>query len=449
MENSNTGARAHGFSGKIGFVMAAAGSAVGLGNLWRFPYLAAENGGGIFLLVYLILSISLGFIILITEIAIGRRTGKSAIDAFRALDKRFSFLGYLATLSPLLVLPYYSVIGGWVMKYAFSFIVGDGSMTNDGYYTDFISRVEEPLLWFAIFVVITTFVVMLGVKAGIEGVSSAIMPMLILLILFIAIYGIATIDGAVEGVIFYIRPDFSKFSVHTVIAALGQLFYSMTLASGVMVTFGSYMKKDISIMSSAHQIELFDTGIAFLAGLMIIPAVYAFTDGEIGYGPGLIFEALPKIFNSIPFSRLIGAAFFVMVLFAALTSAIALMETVVAAVMDKLKLRRSVACLSVMTVILILGLFCSFGYSLWSNFRIIGLTVLEFFDFLSNNIIMPVLAVLTCVLVGYIVKAKTVTDELNIGGKFRAVRLYSATIRYIAPLSILVIFVSSIAEAFG
>ena len=441
------------FSGKLGFVLAAAGSAVGLGNIWRFPYLAAEYGGGIFLLVYLALAVTFGFTLMVTEIAIGRKTGLSPVGAFKALDKRFTAFGYLAALIPALILPYYSVIGGWVMKYSYGFITGAGSeMATDGFFGGFISQTAEPLVWFALFIGLTAIVVFFEVDKGIEKVSKVMMPALVVLILFIVIYNLCTMDGAWDGVLYYITPDFSKFSIMTVVAAMGQLFYSMSLAMGIMITFGSYMKKDISVEKSAHQIEIFDSAIAFLAGLMIIPAVYAFSGGNedaLGQGPGLIFVTLPKIFDNIPGGTFIGAIFFIMVFFAALTSSISLMETVVSVMIDKFKLNRKLSCLVVLGFSLLLGLPSSLGYSAWSGVEILGLQFLDFFDFISNSIMMPILALGTTIMVAYFIKPKSIVDELNIGGKFKSEKLFNVVIRFVAPICILTILISSILNVFG
>ena len=267
------------FTGKIGFVLAAAGSAVGLGNIWRFPYLAAKYGGGIFLLVYLILALTFGFALMTAEIALGRKTGLSAIGAFRSLNKKYSFVGYLAAIVPLIIFPYYSVIGGWVTKYLWAFVSGGASQAaTDAYFGQFITQPVEPVLWFMAFILVTAVVVLLGVEKGIEKVSKIMMPILVVLSIGIAVYSLF-MPGAIEGLIYYIKPDFSKFSITTVLAAMGQLFYSMSLAMGIMITYGSYMKKDVNLESSVKQIELFDTGIAFFAGLMIIPSVFVFSGG--------------------------------------------------------------------------------------------------------------------------------------------------------------------------
>ena len=441
------------FTGKIGFVLAAAGSAVGLGNIWRFPYLAAKYGGGIFLLVYIALSVTFGFALMIAEITIGRKTKLSAISAYSSLDKRFSFVGVLGALVPAIILPYYSVIGGWVMKYMFGFAIGQtNAMAQDGYFGDYLGIVGEPIFWFLLFIGITAVIVMLGVEKGIEKVSKVMMPILIGLIILIVIYTIATMDGAIDGVIYYFKPDFSKFSIMTVVAAMGQLFYSMSLSMGIMITFGSYMKQNISIEKSVKQIEIFDTGVAFLAGLMIVPAVFAFSGGDeaaLGQGPGLMFVTLPKIFDTMPGGSFIGAAFFIMVFFAALTSSISLMETVVSIFMDKLKLKRIPSTLIVLGISLVLGLVSSLGYSAWANVKVIGMQFLDFFDFISNSLLMPIVALATSIFVGFVLKPKAIIEEVELSEKFKFKKLFTVVIRYVAPVCILTILVSSILTAFG
>ena len=441
------------FTGKIGFVLAAAGSAVGLGNIWRFPYLAAKYGGGIFLLVYIALAVTFGFSLMVAEIAIGRKTQVSAIGAFKALDRRFSFVGWIAAIVPVIILPYYSVIGGWVMKYFIGFTTGQGGeMAKDTFFGSYIGQTVEPLAWFFLFIAITAIVVLLGVEKGVEKVSKFMMPVLVVLILFIAIFTICTMDGALEGVIYYIKPDFSRFSIMTVVSAMGQLFYSMSLAMGIMITFGSYMKKDVSIESAVGQTEIFDTGVAFLAGLMIIPAVFSFSGGDesaLGQGPGLMFVTLPKIFETIPGGGFIGAAFFAMVLLAALTSSISLMETVVSIIRDKFGVGRRVSCIIVLGFSLLLGATSSLGYSAWSEVRILGLQLLDFYDFISNSIIMPIVALATCVFVGYFLKPSAIAEEVERSGKFARKGLFSVMIRYIAPVFIVAILVSSVLSAFG
>ena len=440
------------FTGKIGFVLAAAGSAVGLGNIWRFPYLAAKYGGGIFLLVYIVLAVTFGFTLMIAEIAIGRKTGLSAVGAYTKLNKKFAFVGYLGAIIPMLILPYYSVIGGWVVKYFTAFISGNGhNAAQDGYFGEFISGVGEPILWFVLYITVTMVVVLFGVEKGIEKVSKIMMPVLVVLSIFIAVY-VMFLDGAWEGVIYYIKPDFSKFSVMTVIAAMGQLFYSMSLAMGIMITYGSYMKKDVNVEKSVHQIEIFDTGIAFFAGLMIIPAVFAFHGGEesaLGKGPSLMFETLPKVFDTIWGGQVLGTLFFVLVLLAALTSSISLAETVVSIIQDKFKINRKITCLIVLGGCLLLGLPSALGYGVWGGVKIIGLQFLDFFDFITNSILMPIVAIFTCVFIGFVLKPKAVEEEIEISAPFKAKKLFNVVIKYIAPVFLLAILVSSILDVFG
>lgn len=441
------------FSSKIGFVLAAAGSAVGLGNIWRFPYLAARYGGGTFLLVYLILAVTFGFTLMLAEIAIGRKTGLSAIGAFKKLDKRFGFLGVLCSFIPIIIFPYYSVIGGWVIKYFATFVSGGmSSAAEDTYFPAFISSTAEPIGWFTLFILLTAVIVFLGVDKGIETVSKFMMPILVLLTIFIAIYGL-TVDGAMEGVIYYLKPSMEHFSVKTILAALGQLFYSMSLAMGIMITYGSYMKKENNLEQSVRQIELFDTAIAFLAGLMIIPGVFAFSGGtaeSLNQGPGLMFVTLPKVFNSMPIGGLVGTAFFVLVFFAALTSAISLMETIVSILMDKFKWSRNVTVLFVTVLALLMGIPSSLGFGIWEHIQFLGKSILDTFDFLSNSVLMPIAAFFTCIFVGFVIKPKVVVDEVKESdGTFKAEKLFTIMIKWIAPVFLVAILATSVADAMG
>lgn len=440
------------FSGKIGFVLAAAGSAVGLGNIWRFPYLAAKYGGGIFLLVYLILTVTFGFSLMCAEIAIGRKTGQSAINSFKSLDKRFGFVGVIASVVPAIILPYYSVIGGWVTKYFGVFVSGQGSLSaSSDYFDNFISTTFEPLLWFAIFIGITAVIVLFGVEKGIEKVSKIMMPILVVLTLFVAIYAMF-LPGAMEGVKYYIMPDFSKFSVTTVLAAMGQMFYSMSLAMGIMITYGSYMKKDVHLETSVRQIELFDTGIAFFAGLMIVPAVFSFSGGDasaLNKGPGLMFVTLPKVFDSMYGGNIIGAVFFLLVFFAALTSSISLMETVVSIVCDKFGWNRKAACFAVLGFSVVLGVISSLGFGVLDDISLGGMSVLDMFDFISNSVLMPVVALLTCIFIGYVIKPKALITEIELTGKFKSKMLFTVVIKYIAPVIIVLILISSVLDTLG
>ena len=441
------------FTSKIGFVLAASGSAVGLGNLWRFPYLAAKYGGGSFLLVYLILAVTFGFALMIAEISLGRKTGLSAISAFKSLDKRFSFLGVMAAAVPIIIFPYYSVIGGWVCKYFSVYVTGKAqAAAGDTYFTDFISSTGEPLAWFFIFMGITAVIVLLGVERGIEKMSTIMMPILVVLTLIICGY-VITRPGAGAGVAYYFMPHLEDISVKTILAAMGQLFYSMSLAMGIMITYGSYMKKENHIEGCVRQIELFDTGIAFLAGLMIIPSVFAYSGGDpaaLGAGPGLMFITLPKVFIDMKMGTLIGAMFFLLVFFAALTSAISLMETIVSFFMDKLGWTRKAAGCFVAVLSFAIGVPSSLGFGPWSAISWMGMSILDIMDFASNSVLMPIVAFFTCIFVGFVIKPKTIADEVKAtDGKFKSEKLFTVMIKYVCPIFLAIILASSVGVLFG
>lgn len=448
------------FTSRIGFVLAAAGSAVGLGNLWRFPYLAAKYGGGTFLLVYIILAVTFGFTLMIAEVAIGRRTQLSCIGAYKQLDKRFGFLGWLAAAVPVIITPYYCVIGGWVTKYLIEFLTGNGLETaSDAFFGSFIGvqapgLAGNPVTWFVIFVLINTVIVLCGVQQGVEKVSRVMMPVLVILSAIVACYSL-TIPGAIDGLKFYLLPRWSDFSIFTVLGAMGQMFYSMSLAMGIMITYGSYMQKDNMLEHSVTQIEVFDTGIALLAGLMIIPAMVAFSGGDTtlvkeSAGAGLMFGVLPKVFESMAFGNVIGTVFFVLVLLAALTSSISLMETITSIVVDKAHLSRRAAVIAVTVFVLLLGIPSCLGYSeAFAAIQPLGMAFLDFFDFISNSIMMPIVAFLTCVLVGHIVGPKVVIDEVESSGTFRRKKLFVVMIRWIAPIMLVMILATEILKFMG
>lgn len=441
------------FSGKLGFVLAAAGSAVGLGNIWRFPYLAAKYGGGTFLFIYLILAVTFGFTLMTAEIAIGRKTGLSAIGAFTILDKRFKFLGILASAVPIIIFPYYSVIGGWVVKYFFVFVTGSGhTAAGDSYFTDFIGGTFEPIGWFFLFIAVTAVIVGFGVEQGIEKVSKFMMPILVLLTLFVALYGL-TIDGGMDGLSYYLKPHMADVSAKTILAAMGQLFYSMSLAMGIMITYGSYMKKENHLESSVRQIEIFDTGVAFLAGLMIIPAVFSFSGGDssaLQAGPGLMFITLPKVFGNMKFGNVVGTVFFLLVFFAALTSAISLMETIVSILRDKLGWTRKGTCVFVTILALVMGVPSSLGFGPLSFISWMGMSVLDIMDFVSNSVLMPIVAFFTCIFIGFVIKPSTIADEVKVtDGTFKGEKLFAVMIKWIAPIFLVLILLSSVASALG
>lgn len=440
------------FTGSIGFILAAAGSAVGLGNLWRFPYLAAQYGGGIFILVYLILAVTFGFSLLILELAIGRKTRTSAIDAYKKLHHKFGWMGYLAGLIPVIILPYYTVIAGWVLKYLMVFLTGQGTAAAaDGYFGGFIGQPVAPIVYFAIVLIATAVIVAFGVEKGVERVSKVMMPVLLLITIGISVY-VAFIPGAGEGIKYYLLPDFSKFSIKTVCAAMGQLFYSMSIAMGIMISYGSYVGDDISLNKSVNQIEIFDTVVAFLAGFMIVPAVYVFS-GEEGLatgGAGLMFMTLPKVFELMPMGNVIGAVFFVLVLLAALTSTISLMEAIVSILMDKLGTTRKKTVIGVTIFCFLLGIPSSLGNGPWANIKLLGMDFLTFFDYISNSVMMPILAIGSCILVGWFAGTKVLEDEITKNGdKFGRVKIFRVMVKYIAPVFLVMILVFYSLAQFG
>ena len=443
------------FSGRLGFVLSAAGASVGLGNIWRFPYLAAKYGGGIFLLVYIVLALTFGYTMIVAETALGRMTKKSPVGAFRKFGKSgwLSFGGWINAIIPILIVPYYSVIGGWVIKYLVEYIKGNGSvLAGDGYFTSFILNGVSTELCFLVFTFFTLAIIYAGVRNGVERVSSMMMPVLVVLSVIIAIYSV-TRPGALEGVKYFLVPNPANFSWMTVVAAMGQMFYSLSIAMGILVTFGSYMKKDISIEDSTRNVEVFDTAIAIMAGLMIIPAVFAFSGGDpdtLQAGPSLMFITIPKVFASMGLGTLVGIAFFLLVLCAAVTSSIALTESAVSTFQDELKWSRKKSTVVVGVIMVVLGTLSSLGYGPLGFVKIIGMQFLDFFDFLTNSVMMPIAAIATCLLVSRVIGVKQIEQEVLAGeAKFRRKKIFNFMIRYLCPVFAAIILVSSVANAFG
>lgn len=453
------------FTGSIGFVLAAAGSAVGLGNIWRFPYLAAKDGGGVFLLCYLILVLTFGFTLLTTEIAIGRKTGQSPLTAYRALNCNWGWLGIIACLVPVIILPYYCTIGGWVLKYLATYLTGGaGAAMADGYFTGFITSTWSPILWFLIFLGATMLIVYKGVDTGIERFSKVLMPILLVLILAIAVFSLTLTHTdesgntrtGLQGFLVYVVPDFSGMTVKKFLMilmdAMGQLFYSISVAMGIMVTYGSYVKKETNLGKSVNQIEIFDTVVAFLAGLMIVPAVFTFMGTEgMNSGPSLMFVSLPKVFGAMgAVGVVVGAAFFLMVAFAALTSSVSIMEAIVSSMMDKFRTTRKKAILGVTAVAMVAGIIVCLGYNLFyfelmlPNSTTPG-QILDVLDYISNYILMPIVAISTCILIGWVVKPKTVIDEVTLGGcRFGRKSLYVVMVKVITPLMLFFLLLQSL-----
>ena len=454
------------FTGSLGFVLAAAGSAVGLGNIWRFPYLAAKDGGGLFLVIYLILVLTFGYALLTTEVAIGRKTKQSPLTAYSEIKKGWKGLGVLASLVPLIIMPYYCVIGGWVIKYFVAFLTGEGvTAAEDGYFNGFIAEEVWPLVFFAIFLGASAFIVFRGVNKGIESSSKIIMPILLVLVIGISIFSVTLehTDAAgvtrtgLEGLKVYVIPNFDGLTVSgfftVLVDAMNQLFFSISVAMGIMVAYGSYVKDDQNLAKSINQIEFCDTLVAVLAGVMIVPAVFTFmgTEGMDSSGPGLMFVTLPKVFESMGFAgNIIGCAFFAMVLFAAITSSVSVMEAVVSSLMDQFHISRFKACVIETVIAAIGGVFVCLGYNkLFFNITLPNgapAQVLDVLDYISNSVMMPLVALLTCILIGWVAKPKTIIDEVEKNGERMGRKvLYTVMMKFLAPIFMVILLL----KAFG
>ena len=455
MENNNK------FSSKMGFIFAAAGSAVGVGNLWRFPYLAAKDGGGLFLLIYLLLVLTIGFTLLTSDIAIGRRSGKSAIYAYKDINPKWSFLGILTFIVPVIIMTYYAVIGGWILKYIFLFLTNQVSVTCEpSYFSDFISLPSSvfPAL---LFMFITAYIVFNGVQEGIEKVSKIMMPILLILVLGIAVYSLtlsnnlgSIIRTGLEGLKIYLTPDFTGLSfsrfMEICLDAMSQLFFSLSVSMGIMITYGSYVKKDVNLNKSICLIEIMDTVVALLAGAMIIPAVYVFSGIEgISAGPGLMFISLPKVFMAMgKTGTIVGAIFFILAGFAALTSCISVLESIVANFMELFKWSRKKSTCILSIFYLFMSAIIALGYSVFY----IDVTLpngnngqlLDIMDYLSNSFLMPLIAFMSSIFIGWVVKPQYIIDEVECGGHiFKRKHIYSFMIKYVVPLIMILLFITS------
>lgn len=453
------------FKGSVGFVLAAAGSAVGLGNIWRFPYLAAKDGGGLFLVVYIVLALTFGFTLLTTEIAIGRKTKQSPLTAYGKLKEKWKPLGIIACLVPIMILPYYVTIGGWVLKYFLVYLTGHGAeAAADGYFTGYITRETEPVVMMFIFLFVVAFIIYLGVNKGIESSSKIIMPLLIILVIGISVYSltISYTDASnvtrtgLQGLKAYVIPDLDGMTVKqfftVVMDAMGQLFFSLSVAMGIMVAYGSYVSDDANLGRSINQIEIFDTAVAFLAGVMIIPSVFVFMgrEGMEASGPSLMFVSLPKVFASMGTAgNVIGCMFFAMVLFAALTSAVSVMEAVVSSFMDEFKVGRTKATVIEGIVALVGAVIVCLGYNkLYFDIKLPNgahAQILDIMDYISNNALMPVVAISTCILIGWVVKPDIIIDEVEkTGTKMGRKALYKVMIKWIAPILLFLLLLKSL-----
>lgn len=451
------------FSGQLGFVLAAAGSAVGVGNLWRFPYLAAKDGGGLFLIIYFVLVITFGFTLLTSDIAIGRRTQQSAIGAYTQMRPKWKFLGILTFLVPVLIMTYYAVIGGWITKYAVVYLTGQSkAAAADDYFTSFITSPASPVVFALLFMAVTAFIVYNGVEGGIERVSKWMMPILLVLIVIIAIYALTLkhtdasgqVHTGMEGFLYYLTPSFEGLTVQhflqILLDAMSQLFFSLSVSMGIMITYGSYVKPEVDLNKAVNQIEIFDTGVAFLAGAMIVPAVYVFSGTEgMGAGPSLMFISLPKVFAAMGKAGIfVGILFFVTAVFATLTSCISVLESITANCMEIFHTSRKKTVLILSVIYLAASAVIALGYSVFYVEVVLpnGSTgqLLDIMDYISNSVMMPFIALLSTILIGWVMTPDYVIDEMERNGeKFRRKKLYRIMIRYVAPVLMFILFLQS------
>ena len=438
-----------GFSGSLSFILTAAGTAVGLGCIWRFPYLAAEHGGGIFILCYVAILLTLGITLLAVEFSIGRKTGVGVLDAFGKLNPKFGFLGIICVLVCALIQPYFAVLGACITKYGFLYLSGSGSAAAEaGFYSTYIASNFEPLLWLILYIAAAAVIVYLGVQAGIERVCKIVMPIEVFLIAVLAL-DCLSLPGALDGLVYFLAPNFENFTPDAVLAALGQVFYSLSLGLGVMVTFGSYLSKKVNVIKSSCSTVFFTFLVSMLAGALIVPVSYIYTNGNpVAVGSGGMFESLPMIFDTMPFGSVIGGAFFILLSLAALTSTIAGFEVIVTALKDRLGFSRLKGVIIMSVYSLILGGFISLGYGALNWIQIGDMYLLEFFDFMSGTILMPLMVFFTCILVAYFIKPKVILDEMNLKEKGIARKGLWFMLKFICPACIVIIFITNIIGMF-
>ena len=430
------------WASSLGFIMATAGSAIGLGNLWKFPYLAGKNGGAAFVFVYILIVIFVGFTIMLGEITLGRATGLNALGAYRKLNKKFAWVGAAGILAAFTILGYYNAVGGWVTKYIIQFVTGGVSGDSAAFFGEFISSPIEPILWALVFALVTAFIVWKGISGGIEKYSKVLMPALFVLLIVVVIRSV-TLPGAKAGLEYYLKPDFSKLKPAAIVAALGQVFFSLSLGMGCMITYGSYLNKDENIEKDAFIVPLMDTAAALLAGFAILPAVFAF-GFEPGAGPSLMFITLPSVFAEMPFGAVFGLLFFILVLFAAITSSISLLEVCTAYVIDEFKWSRTKATVVLACAIFVLTILSSLSMGPMANVLIFGKNFFDLLDFIASNILLPVGGLMMCIFIGYFWGIDNAVAEISQNGKFafRLKGFWTVLVKYIAPIAVGIVFLN-------
>ena len=441
------------FGSRFGALVAMAGSAVGLGNLWRFPYLVGENGGAAFIIVYILLSFMICLPIFVSEFVVGRRSQKNAYSAFRDLSggSAWKWVGLMTVIVPLIVLSYYSVIGGWSIEYllksvTFSFTAGETQSAMSTMFGDFVSSTWGPLGCLTAFLLATTVIVMVGIKDGIEKFSKIMMPLLFFIVLAIAVYSL-TLPGAGKGVDYLFNPDFSKIDGKSIAAALGQAFFSLSLGFGTILTYASYVDKKDNIMFQSTATAVSDLLFALIAGVAIMPAVFAFgIDPQSG--PGLVFETLPYVFSQMPAGGFIAILFFLALLVAALTSSISMLEVAVAFLVEEKKFSRSAACAVLFALCMVVAVLCSLSFGPLADVQLSGRSIFDFFDNLSSNILMTLGSLLTVLFVGWRMKKTDIYDEFTNGGTLSTnAKIFGVLwflIRYICPIAVAIVFLMGV-----
>jgi neurotransmitter:Na+ symporter, NSS family len=438
------------FSGKFGILAAAVGSAVGLGNIWRFPYVTGENGGGAFLLIYLFFILAIGFPVMLAELSIGRRAQRNALGSFRKLapGKPWYLVGLMGIVAAFLILAFYSTIAGWCLEFLAQAIgnnfVGKDAGQLAANFDAFHTSTFRPLLWQMVFMFLTGFIIFFGVKDGIEKYTKILMPILFVLIVVMAIWSL-TLDGASEGLRFFFNPDFSKLTWSSVLVALGQAAFSLSIGMGTLITYGSYVKKETNLTATAFQISISDTFFAVLAGVMIFPAVFAYNIDPAA-GPGLVFVVLPNIFAQMPGGFIFGILFFILLSIAALTSTVSVLEVPVAYFVEELKMKRSRATVLGTVSIAFLGVFATLSFGVLSDITLLGKSIFDWFDYLSANILLPLGAILIVIFVGWYLGGSVFKDEISSEGRFKVKvgTLLVFVLKYLAPIAITMVFIYGI-----
>ncbi len=436
---------------KLGFILAAAGSAVGLGNIWRFSYVAGNEGGAAFVLIYLAAILLIGYPLVATEFAIGRRTQRNPIGAFSRLAEGTNWwlVGALAVLAGFFILSYYSVVAGWALAYTAKSMGGFVPGTDFGnMFVSHITGVYEPIFWHGLFMLLTVGIIASGVVKGIQRWAKILMPLLFILLLALVFRGL-TLEGASVGISFYLSPDFSQVTAQTFLVAIGQAFFTLSLGMGALITYGSYLSKEDNISDSAAWVVGLDTVVAVLAGFAIFPAVFAmgFNPNE---GPGLAFITLPAVFAEMPAGSLFGFVFFLLLSVAALTSAISLLEVVVAWMIDEKGFNRALSAIGLGLVIFIVGIPASLGYSVLGHITFLGMDLLDTYDFITGNIMLPLGGLLTCIFAGYIWRGHNAAQEINEPkGIINFGSWYSLLISIVIPIAIVLVMVSGLYKLFS